>query len=221
MKSNTKKWLTLMILAMAGSAIYRLPYLRETYYVPLQQATGATNAQLGMLMGAYGLANFILYFPGGWAADRFSPRKLITFSCVATGLVGFYFATLPSFPMLVAIHAIWAITTVFTFWPVAIRIIRLLGESKEQGRLFGLWHFGKGLTSTILGFVSVPIFAKLGEGVMGLKGTIIFYSVTIIVVGILAYFILEDGKTAEESSKLVIKDMLQVLKCLLFGLQVS
>lgn len=212
MKSNTKKWLTLIILAMAGSAIYRLPYLRETYYVPLQQATGATNAQLGMLMSAYGLANFILYFPGGWAADRFSPKKLIAFSCISTGLVGFYFATLPSFPMLVLIHAVWAVTTVFTFWPVAIRIIRLLGDSKEQGKLFGLWHFGKGLTATILGFISVPIFARLGEGVMGLKGTIIFYSVTIIVVGILAYFIVEDEKTVEESSRIVIKDMLHVLK---------
>lgn len=212
-KSNARRYLTLFVLALAGSLIYKLPYLRETYYIPLQDATGTTNAQLGFLMSAYGLANFILYFPGGWAADRFSPKKLIAFSCVSTGLVGLYYSTLPSYSMLVVIHAVFAITTVFTFWPVAIRIIRLLGESKEQGRLYGAWYFGKGLVSTILGFASVPLFAKIGEGISGLKGIIVYYSILIAIVGVIAYFTIDDTKTAEDKKeKIKAKDLLVVLK---------
>lgn len=211
-KFDLKKWLTLIIISIAGSLIYKLPYLRETYYNSLQEATGTTNSQLGMLMSAYGLANFLLYFPGGWAADKFSARKLISFSCISTGLVGFYFATLPNFQMLIVVHAVWAITTVFTFWAAAIRIISLLGTSEEQGKLFGLWYFGKGLTSIIVGFITVPIFKNLGEGIEGLKATIIFYSIAIIATGVISYFIIEDKKITKDSEKLTLQDSLQVLK---------
>ena len=86
MTSNWKRWITLALCGIAGSAIYKLPYLRETYYDAMQQATGATNAELGFLMTAYGLVNFLLYLPGGWAADRFSARKLMTFSLISTGM---------------------------------------------------------------------------------------------------------------------------------------
>ena len=34
-----------------------------------------------------GLASMIFYWPGGWIADRFSPRKLITFSLIANGML--------------------------------------------------------------------------------------------------------------------------------------
>lgn len=211
-QNNRKKWLTLILVSMAGGAIYILPYLRLTYYVPLQQATGTTNTQLGLLMSAYAITNFIFYFPGGWAADRFSSRKLITFSCVTTGLLGFYYATFPPFIMLVVIHMTFAITTIFTFWPTMIKVVRLLGDSKEQGRLFGFLEFGRGAISAILAFISVPLFAKLGAGILGLRGVIIFYSIALIFIGISIYFFLEDNDSSEDSSRVVIKDMFKVLK---------
>lgn len=212
MKDNTKKWLKLVLLCLSGSVIYRLPYLRELYYIPLQQATGVTNAQLGLLMSAYGIANFVLYFPGGWAADRFSTRKLITFSLVTTGITGFFYATFPSFILLIGIHVVWAVTTVFTYWAAAIRIVRLLGDSNEQGKLFGIWTFGRGLATMIFGFISVHIFTKFGENVTGMRATIIFYSIITIVIGILSYLVLEDKVVSEDSSRISIKEMVKILK---------
>lgn len=212
MQSNWKKWMMLALCGVAGSAIYKLPYLRETYYDAMQQATGASNAQLGFLMTAYGLVNFLLYLPGGWAADKFSARNLMTFSLISTGLTGFYYATFPSYTMIVLLHALWAVTTVFTFWAVCVRIIRTLGSSEEQGRLYGYWFMGKGLTSILLGFLSVPIFAKFGEGVDGLRATIIFYSVVSVITGIAAWFICEDEKKGGEKSDFKLSDMAFVLK---------
>ena len=58
-KSTLRKWLTIAVVAFAGGLITKLPYLRETYMEPLSQATGATMAQLGILMSAYGIVNFI------------------------------------------------------------------------------------------------------------------------------------------------------------------
>lgn len=211
-KSGWRKWLTLALCGVAGSIIYKLPYLRETYYAAMQEATGASNAQLGMLMSAYGFVNFLLYLPGGWAADKFSARKLMTFSLVATGLTGFYYATFPSYIVIVLLHALWAVTTVFTFWAVCVRLIRELGDSSEQGKLYGFWYLGKGLTSMIVGAISVPIFLKFGEGVGGLRATIIFYSITTILTGVLCWFLIEDDTIEGEKSNFKIKDMGKVIK---------
>lgn len=211
-KSKFQKYLVLIICGMAGSIIYKLPYLRETYYAAMQEATGATNAQLGMLMSAYGLVNFLLYLPGGWAADKFSARKLMTFSLVSTGLTGFYYATFPPYIAILLLHGLWAVTTVFLFWAVCIRIIRELGESKEQGRLYGLWYLGKGVTSIVVGFLSVPIFSSFGEGVTGLRATIIFYSVLTFLVGVVCWFVIDDDTKVGEKGNFSVKDMSTVLK---------
>jgi len=211
-KSSWRKWLTLALCGMAGSLIYKMPYLRETYYTAMQEATGATNAQLGLLMSVYGIVNFVLYLPSGWAADKFSARKLMTFSLVITGATGFYYATFPSFVMIVLLHALWAVTTVFTFWSVCVRIVRHLGESAEQGRLYGFWYLGKGLTSMIVGFISVPLFARFGEGVGGLRAAILFYSILTIVIGLLCWFLIPDDKLEGEKSNFHFADMKIVLK---------
>lgn len=195
-----KKYIILVLCGIAGSAIYRLPFLRETYYEALMQATGSTNAQLGMLMSAYGIVNLILYLPGGWAADKFSARNLMTFSLVSTGVTGFYFATFPPFPVILLLHGLWAVTTVFTFWAACIKVVRELGDSSEQGKLFGFWYLGKGLTATILGFITVPLFANFGEGVSGLRATIIFYSVVSIVTGILCWIFIPKKEPIPEGA---------------------
>lgn len=51
--SAVTKWMTLIIVAIAGGLMTKLPYLRETYMVPLQEATGATKTQLGLIMSAH------------------------------------------------------------------------------------------------------------------------------------------------------------------------
>ena len=214
--SASKKYLILVICGIAGSAIYRLPFLRETYYEAMKQAIGATNGQLGMLMSAYGIVNFILYLPGGWAADKFSARNLMAFSLISTGVTGFYFATFPPFPVVLALHGLWAVTTVFTFWAACIRVVKELGDSKEQGKLFGFWYLGKGMTAMILGFITVPLFAHFGEGVSGLRATIIFYSVVSILTGVLAWIVIPSKKPVEENSSseggFSVKDMFTVFK---------
>lgn len=46
-------------------------------------------------MGIYGAVAMLAYFPGGPLADRFSARKLMAASLIATSLGGVYFATFP------------------------------------------------------------------------------------------------------------------------------
>ena len=187
------QWITLILASLSGAIIYRLPYLRDQFYIPLQEATGSTNAQLGLLVGAFGLGQFLLYFPAGWASDRFSTKKLLTFSCISTGLLGFWYAALPSFIALLILHGMFAITTVFTFWTAIVKLIRLMASDEDQGKMYGFWTFGKGVVSTIAGFAATMIFTSAGEGISGLKATIIFYSILIIIIGVLFFFLLDEN----------------------------
>ena len=95
--SSAKKWITLLVLCAGGGVIYRLPYLREVFYIPMQNAFHFNNFQMGFLTSMYGIVNFLLYIPGGVIADKFSYKILVPFSLIATGLLGFWYATIPSY----------------------------------------------------------------------------------------------------------------------------
>lgn len=199
--SNVTKWMTLIIVAVAGGLITKLPYLRETYMAPLQEATGATKTQLGLIMSAYGIVNFICYFPGGILADKFSSRKLIVFSCVGTALAGFWYWTMPGFIWLVVIHAVFAITTVFTFWAAMVKSINNLGGPEEQGRLFGFLEGGRGLIGTIAAFGSVAVFNLAVDQIGGMKNAILYYSILLLVAGVLAWIFMKDNKPVQTEKK--------------------
>jgi nitrate/nitrite transporter NarK len=72
------RWVTMVALCMSGAIIFMLPFLREIYYIPMQNAFGFTNTQMGVLMSVFGTMSMLTYFPGGWLADKFSPRLLMT-----------------------------------------------------------------------------------------------------------------------------------------------
>lgn len=217
-KSTVAKWLTLIIVAFAGGLITKLPYLRETYMIPLQQATGATKTQLGILMSAYGIVNFICYFPGGVLADKFSCKSLIVVSCFGTAIAGLWYWTMPGFVWLVVIHAIFAITTVFTFWAAMVKSINRLGNAEEQGRLFGFLEGGRGLIGTLAAFGSVAVFGWAADEIGGMKNAILYYSILLAVAGILALIFMENDKPskADKAEKLdnglKMKDFLEVAK---------
>lgn len=219
-QSKKTKWLTLILVAFAGGLITKLPYLRETYMQPLMDATGANATQLGMIMSAYGIVNFICYFPGGVLADKFSCKNLIVFSCIGTALAGFWYWTMPGFIWLVVIHAIFAITTVFTFWAAMVKSINNLGDEEEQGRLFGYLEGGRGLIGTIAAFGSVAVFSWAADSIGGMKNAIMYYSVLMLLAGILCAIFMEDSKEAlnkevsktSESQPLNMRDFLEVAK---------
>lgn len=76
----------LIILAVAGSLIYGLPYFRTYYYDAYLLAYNLTNTQMGTLGSMFGVFGMISYLFGGVVADFISPKKLISISLVLTGV---------------------------------------------------------------------------------------------------------------------------------------
>jgi nitrate/nitrite transporter NarK len=202
-------------LCLSGGFIYLMPYMRQVYHIPLQEALGLTNTQFGVLTSVFGAVAMITYFPGGWLADRISARKLITFSMLATGASGLYFASFPIYPVTIAIHALWGVTTILTFWAALIKATRNWGSHREQGRAFGILEGGRGVAELGASTTLLAVFALLGSGRLALSWVIMVYSALDILVGILAWYTLEEPTQEDAEStmdKIGLRQVLSVLK---------
>ena len=196
--NRLRRSLVMAVLCTSGGAIFNLPYVFEIWYVPLQQAMGLSKTQMGVLMGVFGGVSMAAYFPGGWLADRLSPRKLITVAMIATGVGGFYFATFPNYESLLALHAFWGLSISLVFWNAMIKGTRDWAPSSEQGRAFGILEAGRGVVEVIPSTILLAVFAWLGSTDAALATVILCFSVLNIVLGLAAWWILEDPRTSGE-----------------------
>lgn len=213
--SKVKKYVALFALILAGSTIYELPYLSYNYYDVILKAMNISNSQLGLLMSIFGFISMIGYFPGGYLADRLSARKLIAFSLVGTGALGILLSTYPSYPVLVFIYVMYGVLSSLTFWAAMLKATRQLGDSSEQGRLFGMRESGTGIMPVLYGMVILFIFNTTGANYLALRWVIIGYAVLAIIGGVFAWFGLSDNKPTdnpEEKTGASVKDLVKVVK---------
>ena len=82
-----------------------------------------------------------------------------------------------------------------------------MASDEDQGKMYGFWTFGKGVVSTIAGFAATMIFTSAGEGISGLKATIIFYSILIIIIGVLFFFLLDENVKNSKSEDCTPKEV--------------
>ena len=191
MKKSFKQWATLIAICMAGGTIFKLAYLRDVFYVAMQEAFGFTNTQFGLMMTAFAVTQFIAYLPGGWITDLVPVKYLIPVSLISTGLCGFWLATYPPFTSVLIIQAVMGITITLLFWEAMIKGTRMIGTAEEQGRMFGLLEGGRGLFATIISFAALWMFTNFGEGRMGLRATMIFYAIALCGLGVVCFFLIE------------------------------
>ena len=202
------KIVTLLLMMLSLTTIYTLPYLMYTYYTPLQEAMGLVgqDAAYGKLLNVYGIANVILYIPGGWIADKFDAKKLLVFSMVATGALGIWESFFPSYTALMIIHILFAVTTVLTYWSSSIKCINVIAGANEQGTMFGSLESGRG----IVGLIMTTIFVAIYTASASMSGVILTVSIVMIICGLLfAKFM--PNTNVEGTTNESIKDSLKAL----------
>lgn len=203
-----------IILVVSASLIYGLPYFRSYYYDAYCNVYNLTNTQIGSLGSIYGIFGLVSYLFGGILADRISTKKLISFSLIGTGLGGLLHLAKPSYFILLCIYGLWSITSLLTFWPAFIKGIRLLANPDEQGKAFGLMEGGRGVVNALHLAAALAIFGvitKSANDAAGIYGVVLFYSITIIVLGILTFIFLKESEN-EISEKFDYKNIIKVLK---------
>jgi nitrate/nitrite transporter NarK len=156
------RFLVMFSLILAGEAIFSLPFhVARFFRATMLDVFAFSNANLGDVFAVYGITAMLAYFPGGAIADRFSARKLLAVSLIATAAGGLYMATIPGFLGMSCLFAYWGITTILLFWAAMIRATREWGGEMAQGRAFGILDGGRGLVAAGLASIAVVIFSQL------------------------------------------------------------
>ncbi len=203
------------VLCASGGIIFLLPFLLEIYAIPMSDALGLNNTEVGSLMSAFGVTAMLSYLPGGWLADRASPRKLISLALLSTGAAGLYFATFPSYAISLAIHGLWGVTITLLFWGSMIRVTRNWAPAEEQGRAFGILESGRGIAEALTASSLALAFGLMGGDQFALSTVIAILSSVTAGLGVLAWFVLDDqadGDAAESSeSPPTLKDVFKVM----------
>ncbi len=226
------RYIKLLFLIMAGGAIYPLLYLRQNFELTLLSTFGMTLSELSVAYSILGTSFVISYVPSGWLADRFSPRALLTFSVGMTGVIGFWYATLPSAFWVTVIFALWGITTGLTFWAALIKGCALLAPEHLQARYFGLLEGGRGLFEALLATIAVAWFAyavaSLGSAdEEAMVQVIYFYSFVCLVIAVFLWLVLKESHTSEgahspeaDESSGTLRETLSDLRSLLTNVRV-
>lgn len=192
-----KNMFLLILLFMSGAFIYMLPYLRNFYYDAFKEAFNLTDAQSGLCGTYFGLFGAASYLIGGVIADKVSIKILIPGSMIVSGSLGLLLFTHPSPTIIALIHGVWGITSLMTFWPALVKALRLVGNANEQGRVFGIFEGGRGITNAATYAIAALLFATFYKGTNAFEGIapiLLLYSIAPIVLGILNIFLLKNIK---------------------------
>ncbi len=210
----SRNFIAILLVAAGGAIIYGLPYFRYDYYDAYLEVYHLTNTQMGVFGSIFGIFGMISYLFGGYMADRFSIRKLLTISLIGTGLGGFLHLLPLSFGALICLYAFWGFTSLFAFWPACVKAVRVLSDSEDQGKAFGWFEGVRGVAAAIMAPLAVVVF-RLGvkklDDATGMKYIIIFYSIITIISGLLVFLKMNDENIGE-SEKLSFKEIGKVLR---------
>lgn len=193
MKASRKSNITLFILILAAGTAYKVPYLKAVFYDELVKSLNVSNSELGMLTTVYATVKMIVYIPCGIIADRLNPRKVLMGSLCIQGLLTAVYAMLPDIPVLQGVHALYAVVNVF-FWTSFIKGIRILGEEKNQGKVFGFSEGFRGIAGSVTTFISLRIVDTFVFTDKPLSYVLLFYTFIYIAMGIALYVLFPDKK---------------------------
>lgn len=171
---------------------------------------------LGSIFGVFGMVSYLF---GGVVADFISPKKLISISLILTGVAGFFHLVANSYATLLIIYLVWGFTALFAFWPALVKGIRSLASSDEQGKAYGFMEAGRGVTNAVHLAIALAIINAVSRNTgssemnaAGLKGGIVFYSVVVIVLGVLVLLFFKDPQTSDQSERFNFKQVLTVIR---------
>lgn len=214
----------LLILGMCWTVIYALGFIQYLLYDPFRESLGCTNAELGFLMTIFGLGNIFGAPIGGWIADRFDFKKVFCLSLVGNGILAAIFAMNMNYKFAIFIWIGLAVTTLVMNYPSHIKIIRMMADEKNQGKIFGLNESFVGVGSIVFNAILLFVFSKYVNVIGGIKAVIWVIAIVSILCAIGAWLLIRDledaeiasqeaaNKTVEKEEKMTGKDFLIVLR---------
>ena len=133
-----KRFLPMLVIIIAGEAIFMLPFLIPRLLRPLIiESWGISNTNIGLAFSAYGFSALVSYFIGGPLADKYKPKVLISLSLVLTALGGVALVLNPTPFMFIACYFYFGISTILLMWGALIKVTHLIGGSSRRASAMG------------------------------------------------------------------------------------
>gem|GEM_PF-1852606 len=175
----------LMVLVLTFSCItYLTPYMCYDFYNQFLEAYHLTDGQMGTLMTFFGLTAMPGYLFGGWLADKFNPKKMVVWSCFSTAMVSVAVAFTSNFNVLIVLYFCYGITGITMNWGAYLKIVRMLGDDDEQGRLFASTDIAYSLFTLFLTYCVLALtMTLLKDSPMGFKGALFIYAGLTVIIG--------------------------------------
>ncbi len=202
MESKARKYLTIIVLGLAGGSIYFIPYVKYVFYDAQLAAMGINNTQSGLLLTMYTIGNMVLYIPGGYLADKVSTKKALIISLVATSVLTWVYAFSLNFVVSMIIWLGLSFSTAFVFWSALMKAVRIVGTEEEQGFMYGLYYACNGIAAALTSFISLYAYNTAGEDIKsGFVRGVNASGVVVLIAAICLVFLMKEdaGKVTTES----------------------
>jgi len=192
--TKLQKWVSFLILSMTGGIIFQVAYIRYVFLEGTYTALHLSAQDYGNIVAIFGTVAMVMYFFGGWFADKYSPKLLIVISLLGTGVADLYLTTVPGYWGVLGAHLLMAVMGMGLYLSALVKSIGMFGDASEQGRLFGFLEGTRGVTSTIIGFIGTAIVAAAVVPAAGVLGLIRVYGILCFVFAILVWFVVKEDK---------------------------
>lgn len=208
-KVNTKNVQQRKLLFLMAFLLWFSQYVYVPYQTPFLKSIGVTSMLVGMIVGVYGLPQFLLRVPIGLMADRKPRHKFfITLGVAATGIASIFRIILPNATgfLLGSIFSGIASSVWVSFTVLYCSYFSRSEQNKATGQIFAACNLG-----ILGGFIAASAcFAKFGMSFLCMMGILASFS------AILMVLFLKEPTTNE--SDLTVKQLLAVVgdKRLLF-----
>ena len=147
-------------LIIAGEAIFLLPFIVMRVFKPIiRDVFRISDFEIGEAQALYGITALLSYFFGGFIADKWEARKLLSISLILTSFGGVAMASIPSIITFKILYALWGVSTIFLFWAALIKATRQWGTQNNQGLSFGLLDGGRGLFAACIALAGAAILS--------------------------------------------------------------
>jgi MFS family permease len=217
---SPQKIFILAVLGFTQATIFLMPYMTGAFYDPFLEILGIDNTQFGLLMTIYGTITMFAALPGGWLADKFDAKKLITLCLLITGVLGVIAAFVMVYSVYCVIWALFSIVGNLMFWSAAMKTVRFVGDEHEQGKAYGYFYAFNFGSNSLSNAVGVAILAGFSASVLlGMRYIFLFFSLLCFLCAFLVWkFVakieykkqLAEGEI-EVSEKTSFKEMLSIL----------
>ncbi len=212
--SKSHRWMLLILVSMGSSVIYGPIYLKVVFYDPLMEALGCTNAELNALVSIYGIAAVVFYFFSGVIADKVRVRTLSWVGYLGVALLTFYYATLPSYNVLVVVFILYAVFSILIWWGTRYKLVRMICDEKEYSQKIGLSYGIYGAIGLVLSLIQTAVVAAFPSTQMGITVLLIISGFLILFCGVLAFFFIPkfEGEIATDAQMFDFRAAGQALK---------